>query len=165
MVGFLSAQDNILKISDQISKMGEGPGSCDFRFALVAYRDHPPQDTSFVTKVFTFTQDYAVMKKNVVSSQERTHHERWWVLLQSTLFSRDFIVQDKMSANGGGDGPEEVACAFHDVLKLPWREAATKICIFITDAPPHGLVHTGARIIIPGPLLTTPFFFSSPGSI
>jgi hypothetical protein len=51
-----------------------------------------------------------------------------------------------MAASGGGDGPEEVACAFHDVLHLPWRDDATKICIFITDAPPHGLVRTHTHI-------------------
>ena len=40
----------------------------------------------------------------------------------------------------GGDRPEAVADALHDVLKLSWRDDATKICVFITDAPPHGLV-------------------------
>ena len=39
----------------------------------------------------------------------------------------------------GGDGPEAVADALHQVLKLNWRQTATKICIFISDAPPHGL--------------------------
>lgn len=106
-----SAQDNILKIAEKISKLGGDNGGCDFRFALVAYRDHPPQDNSYVTKVYDFTDDFPKMKKNV----------------------------DTMAASGGGDGPEEVACAFHDVLHLPWRDDATKICIFITDAPPHGL--------------------------
>src|SRR4051812_41843053 len=44
-----------------------------------------------------------------------------------------------MSASGGGDGPESVCCGFQDALKLPWRSEAIKICIFIADAPPHGL--------------------------
>lgn len=43
------------------------------------------------------------------------------------------------SAEGGGDTPEAVADALHDVLNLTWREGATKICILISDAPPHGL--------------------------
>ena len=40
----------------------------------------------------------------------------------------------------GGDRPEAVADALHDVLKLSWRDDATKICVFIADAPPHGLM-------------------------
>jgi hypothetical protein len=34
---------------------------------------------------------------------------------------------------------EAVADALQEVLLLSWREDATKICVFITDAPPHGL--------------------------
>jgi glucokinase len=66
-----SAQDNILKIAEKISKLGGDNGGCDFRFALVAYRDHPPQDNSYVTKVYDFTDDFPKMKKNVV----RPHHQ------------------------------------------------------------------------------------------
>ena len=47
------------------------------------------------------------------------------------------------SAQGGGDGPEAVADALNDALNLPWNNAATKICILISDAPPHGLVRDG----------------------
>lgn len=46
---------------------------------------------------------------------------------------------DNCQANGGGDTPEAVADALHDVLKLSWRAHATKICVLISDAPPHGL--------------------------
>lgn len=42
-------------------------------------------------------------------------------------------------AQGGGDAPEAVADALHAVLKLSWRPEATKICVLISDAPPHGL--------------------------
>lgn len=42
-------------------------------------------------------------------------------------------------AQGGGDIPEAVADALHEVLTLSWRSEATKICILISDAPPHGL--------------------------
>ena len=42
-------------------------------------------------------------------------------------------------ASGGGDTPEAVTDALHAVLKLSWRPTATKICILISDAPPHGL--------------------------
>jgi hypothetical protein len=46
---------------------------------------------------------------------------------------------EQCEAQGGGDTPEAVADALHDVLKLSWRPEATKICILISDAPPHGL--------------------------
>lgn len=46
---------------------------------------------------------------------------------------------EQCEAQGGGDAPEAVADALHDVLKLSWRPEATKICILISDAPPHGL--------------------------
>ena len=44
-----SIQDIVLKIK-QMER-------ADVKFALIAYRDHPPQDRSFVTKVFPFTSD------------------------------------------------------------------------------------------------------------
>jgi hypothetical protein len=46
---------------------------------------------------------------------------------------------EQCEALGGGDTPEAVADALHDVLKLSWRPEATKICVLISDAPPHGL--------------------------
>ena len=39
----------------------------------------------------------------------------------------------------GGDTPEAVADALQQVLKLDWRADSTKVCVFIADAPPHGL--------------------------
>lgn len=84
---------------------------CDVRFALVSYRDHPPQDSSYVTKKFEFTSDTTKMRQS--------------------LFS--------LSASGGGDGPEAVADGLHEAMTLEWREQATKIAILVADAPPHGL--------------------------
>ena len=46
---------------------------------------------------------------------------------------------EQSQAAGGGDGPEAVADALYEVTKLSWRSDATKICILISDAPPHGL--------------------------
>eukprot|EP00002_Diphylleia_rotans_P011382 TRINITY_DN224_c0_g1_i1.p1 TRINITY_DN224_c0_g1~~TRINITY_DN224_c0_g1_i1.p1 ORF type:complete len:321 (-),score=71.76 TRINITY_DN224_c0_g1_i1:289-1251(-) len=46
---------------------------------------------------------------------------------------------DTMSASGGGDGPEAVTAALHEVLHLSYRKSSVKICVFIADAPPHGL--------------------------
>lgn len=83
----------------------------DVRFALVCYRDHPPQDTSYVTRVFDFTSSLSKMKENV----------------------------NTMDAFGGGDTPEAVATALRDVLDLKYRDKATKVAVIIADAPPHGI--------------------------
>jgi hypothetical protein len=85
--------------------------SADVRFALVSYRDHPPQDSSYVTKVYPFTASVTKMRKNL----------------------------DQLSASGGGDGPEAVADGLHQATKLDYRPNATKIVVLIADAPPHGL--------------------------
>lgn len=39
----------------------------------------------------------------------------------------------------GYDTPEAVTDGLNDVLSLSWRTTATKICVFVSDAPPHGL--------------------------
>ena len=69
------------------------------------------QDMTFVTRVHDFTGKVKEMKG--------------WL--------------EACTAEGGGDTPEAVADALHDVLKLSWRPEATKICVLISDAPPHGL--------------------------
>ncbi|XP_045181815.2 uncharacterized protein LOC123540666 [Mercenaria mercenaria] len=84
---------------------------CQVRLALVEYRDHPPQDKTFITRKHDFTDSADTMK----------------------LWLRE------CEADGGGDTPEAVADALNDVLNLSWREEATKMCVFVTDAPPHGL--------------------------
>lgn len=82
------------------------------RISTVAYRDHPPQDNTYVTKLDDLTDDI-----NQV---------------------RAFI--NNLNASGGGDCPEAVCCGMHDCLKkLSWREDSVKIAILICDAPPHGL--------------------------
>lgn len=108
-----SAQDNIRSISSAIYE--QSGKRCSIRFALVKYRDHPPQDSTFITEVFPFTENLEIMKRNV----------------------------DTMSASGGGDGPEAVAAALHELNQLEWRPNATKVSVLIADAPPHGLGESG----------------------
>ena len=105
------AQKNIRKIVEEIIASEK----CDVRLALVEYRDHPPQDTTFVTRAHDFTNSILTMKG--------------WL--------------ENCSARGGGDAPEAVADALHEVRKLKWRPNATKICVLISDAPPHGLTSFG----------------------
>jgi Mg-chelatase subunit ChlD len=105
------AQRTISSIVESIVKTEKS----DVRFALVSYRDHPPQDSTYVTKGFDFTASVATMRKNL----------------------------DTLSASGGGDGPEAVVDGLQAALKLDYRPQSTKICILIADAPPHGLQASG----------------------
>ena len=85
------------------------------RFGLIAFRDHPPQDNSYVTKAFGFTSDIEVMQKNLSS----------------------------LVATGGGDGPEAQTAALAAALDWDWDEGAIKMVVLITDSPPHGLGEAG----------------------
>eukprot|EP01084_Bolivina_argentea_P003116 5818_1 len=94
----------------------------DVKFGYIAYRDHPPQDRSFVYKIHPFTQN-----------------------------TNDMISYiNKYNADGGGDGPEAVTAglnaAINDVSdnKLEWRDCSVRIVVLIADAPPHGLGVTGS---------------------
>lgn len=85
------------------------------QFGLVAYRDHPPQDHTYVTRVFDFITDSAGMTNNLSS----------------------------LSAEGGGDGPEALTAGLHAAKNLTWRDGAAKVVVLIADAPPHGLGEGG----------------------
>jgi hypothetical protein len=105
------AQTSITTIARQIIAAEHA----SVRMALVAYRDNPPEDTSFETEVLPFTEDIEEMERALM----------------------------KYSAEGGGDGPECVADALYEVLNLNYRANAAKVCVFIADAPPHGLGESG----------------------
>lgn len=102
-----SAKNNIRKIVEEIIASEQS----DVRLALVQYRDHPPQDKTFVTQVNDFTFSPKMM--------------RGWL--------------DNCEARGGGDISEAVTDALNDVLKLTWRDDSVKICVLVSDAPPHGI--------------------------
>ncbi|RXW19987.1 hypothetical protein EST38_g5858 [Candolleomyces aberdarensis] len=109
-----SARSAIKDICEKISaNTSLSKGS--IRFGLIAFRDHPPQDTSFVTKNFGFTSDVAKMTQNLAN----------------------------LIASGGGDGPEAQTAALAEALNMEWAENAVKIVVLITDAPPHGLGEVG----------------------
>ncbi len=85
-------------------------------YGVVAYRDHPPQDATYVTQVFEFSED----------------------------ISKTQSVLNSLSAKGGGDEPEAVLDGIHDAIsKLKWRKQAQKIIILVGDAPPHGVGGSG----------------------
>jgi hypothetical protein len=105
-----SARRGIRQIcADLISGTQFVPGNV--RFGVIAFRDHPPQDASFVTKAFPFTSDPARIAADLAS----------------------------LTATGGGDGPEAQTDALHDALNARWNVDAVKVAILVTDAPPHGI--------------------------
>ena len=86
------------------------------RVGLVSYRDHPPEETTYVTQKFELTSDTSLIEKNVM----------------------------KMEASGGGDGPEAVSTALQVMSKMEFLNDAAKVAVLIGDAPPHG-VESGDR--------------------
>lgn len=102
-----AAQQTIKKVVNDLVSTEQA----DVRFALISYRDHPPQETSYVVNTSEFTNDITEMRANL----------------------------DAISASGGGDTPEAVVDGLAAAGRLQWREKATKVCLLIADAPPHGL--------------------------
>jgi hypothetical protein len=102
-------------ICEHIYESGKLASRDDLRVGLVAFRDHPPQDHTYITKNFGFTSDVQEMKSHL-----------------KTLY-----------ASGGGDGPEAVTAGMYEALNMQWREHASKMVVLIADAPPHGIGEYG----------------------
>ena len=101
----------------------------DIKLALVEYRDHPPQDETFVTRVHDFTESVKEMKKWLENCRAEGGEPYSYSLLFN--FIEFFLLHIKIIK--GGDQPEAVADGLHDALKLSWREKSTKICVLISD--------------------------------
>ncbi|KAL7009959.1 hypothetical protein EMMF5_000868 [Cystobasidiomycetes sp. EMM_F5] len=110
-----SATQNIEAICEEIVRSEKLPSAQSLRLAIVAYRDHPPQDETYVTKNLPFTSDVGQVKEFLKS----------------------------LYASGGGDGPEAVTAAMHECLSLEWRQEASKMAVLVADAPPHGIGEYG----------------------
>lgn len=81
------------------------------RVGLVEYRDHPPQDHTFITKVVDLTDDMKAMQRRI----------------------------NKLQASGGGDEAEAVLRGVHDACaQLTWRDHSVRYVFLVGDAPPHG---------------------------
>lgn len=85
------------------------------RVGLVAYRDHPPEGTTWVTQKFELTSDTHRIEENV----------------------------KQMSADGGGDGPEAVSTAMNVANRMEFLRDAAKVIVLVADAPPHGVEQQG----------------------
>lgn len=89
---------------------------------MVSYRDHPPQDTTFITQVYNLTSDFVDFKAAV----------------------------KKLNAKGGGDGPEAVVDGLFDAVNtIKWRQKSEKFIYHILDAPPHGTEFTNGKDAFP----------------
>ncbi len=103
-----AVKDSLFDIVDKIVTKTEGLA---IRFAVVSYRDHPPQDRTYTTKVFDF------------SARIKEVHDEI----------------SRLRPSEGGDTPEAVADGLHDArTKLSWDKDAYKVLLLVGDAPPHG---------------------------
>jgi hypothetical protein len=96
-----SATANIETICDAIVSSNKLPSADALRLAVIAYRDHPPQDVSYVTKTLPFTSDVPKMK--------------------------EFLKN--LYASGGGDGPEASSRSMMESLELEWRANASRMIV------------------------------------
>lgn len=110
-----SATKNIEQICAHIFESGKLQATEDLRVGLIAFRDHPPQDHTYITKNFGFSSDIGQVHRDL-----------------SSLY-----------ASGGGDGPEAVTAAMLEAINMDWRQHATKMVVLIADAPPHGIGEYG----------------------
>ena len=81
------------------------------RVGLVSYRDHPPQETTYITQKYELTSDTSKIESYVM----------------------------QMEASGGGDGPEAVSTALQVMNRMEFLNESAKIAVLIGDAPPHGV--------------------------
>ena len=84
------------------------------KFAFVAYRDHPPQDNTYLTCSYDFTSDEEIK-----------------------------VFIESLTAYGGGDYPEAVMDGLYVSAKhMSWRDSthipSLRYIFHIADAPPHG---------------------------
>lgn len=113
------AKQNITKIYSEILK-----NDCikSLKMGLINFRDHPPQESTYITKLYNLTDDVNQMQKYL----------------------------NETSAFGGGDLPEAICCSLNDCLNnINWtknNEDLIKIAVLIVDAPPHGIMCPGDGI-------------------
>jgi hypothetical protein len=86
----------------------------DMRVGLVEYRDHPPEEDTFVFRIHEFTPEMGLAQR----------------------------IIERLEPSGGGDAPEAVFDGLRGACEeLDWRPYARRLAILVGDAPPHG---TGA---------------------
>lgn len=108
MGGFIqAAKEQLLETIRTLS----AESNLDLQVGLVEYRDHPPQDKTFVTRVYPLTADLKQMQQHI----------------------------NQLKADGGGDYPEAVYDGIQDACtQLKWRTHSCRFILLVGDAPPHG---------------------------
>jgi hypothetical protein len=108
MQPFISAAQAALL--DTVEALGARSG-VEIQVGLVEFRDHPPQEMSFVTRHYPLTADLGEMRK----------------------------VINGLRADGGGDPPEAVYDGVQEAAVLTeWRVHSCRFILLVGDAPPHG---------------------------
>lgn len=110
-------KDTIRALITKIKAKATKDKNVSIKFGFVSYRDHPPQESTYVTKI-----------KELCSEKEIS----------------DFI--DILDCHGGGDEPEAVLDGLLDAAKnMGWRNNLTtpilRYIFHIADAPPHGEIY------------------------
>jgi hypothetical protein len=102
-----AAKKQLLNAISSLSKNS----NIDLQVGLVEYRDHPPQDKTFITRIYPLTDDLKKMQKDI----------------------------NKLNAQGGGDAPEAVYQGLWDTCQqMSWRNHSCRLILLVGDAPPHG---------------------------
>lgn len=103
-----AVKDSLSDIVDQVTRRTK---DLEIRFGVVSYRDHPPQDRTYVTQVEDFDNRVKRVQKRIAA----------------------------LKPSEGGDTPEAVADGLHDArVKLSWAADSYKVVLLVGDAPPHG---------------------------
>lgn len=107
MGGFINAaKTQLLKVVKQLSANSD----INLQIGLVEYRDHPPQDKSFVTRTYPLTADLKKMQTQI----------------------------NQLKPGGGGDAPEAVYQGVYDACNdMKWRKHSYRFALLVGDAPPH----------------------------
>jgi hypothetical protein len=108
-----AARQQMVDTLERLAAGAEGPVS--LRLAVVEYRDHPPQEQSFVARPHPFTADSQQARKVIAG----------------------------LTPSGGGDGPEAVFDGLDGCAALAWRPNACRLAVLVGDAPPHGVGAAG----------------------
>ncbi|ODN74193.1 hypothetical protein L202_07641 [Cryptococcus amylolentus CBS 6039] len=129
-----SVRDHIIGICDMIRGEEGLNGPDDLRVAVVNYRDHPPQDSTYIYKFHPFTSDIPELQ-TYIKGLTGTHYSAHPYAHRTDVLA---------TASGGGDGPEAVTSAMAATLtELEWRREAARMAVLVADAPPHGIGEGG----------------------
>jgi hypothetical protein len=88
-----------------------GGTAVSLRLWVVEYRDHPPQDPTFVARTHPGLTDLAQAQQ---------------------------VIAGLRLGGGGGDGPEAVYDGLAAACALAWRPHSRRLAVLVGDSPPHG---------------------------